>query len=77
MLRDSAAVEAQATSYVHGPHPKAPIIDTLTALTTRINATKRALVASRRHGHYGVAQMRDMRAALDALATFMSNMGPG
>ncbi len=75
VLRDSAKSEAAADSYVHGPGPKAPIIDTLTALTTRLRLAVRAMKASRLHGHYGAAQVRAARAAADALAAFLANKG--
>lgn len=76
VLRDSAKSEAAATSYVHGPHPAPPIIDTLTILTGRVNTAMRALRASRVHGRYGLRQVHRLAVANEVLATFLANKGP-
>ena len=71
VIRDNAALRAQATTYVASPRSKPAVIDQLTTLTLQATQSVQRLRARRTRVGYRATDVSAARVAADALAAFL------
>ena len=71
VIRDNAALRAQATTYVASPRSKPAVIDQLTTLTLQATQAVQRLRAKRTRVGYRATDVSAARVAADALAAYL------
>ena len=71
ILRDTAALQDQATAYVARRDSKPAVIDQLTALTTQVRSAVQRMQANRSRAGYRRQDVTTARAAADGLAAYL------